>query len=50
MAAVSGGAGAARWAAITQRARSRAMPLAAVLIGAACGGGLYAGSRAWPRR
>jgi hypothetical protein len=34
-----------RWAALTRRARRPALPLAAVLIGAACGGGLYAGSQ-----
>jgi len=33
-----------RWAALTRRARRPGISLAAVLIGAACGGGLYVGS------
>jgi hypothetical protein len=41
---VAGTRAAARWAALTRRARRPGISLAAVLIGAACGGGLYAGS------
>jgi len=41
---VAGTGAAARWAALARRARRPGISLAAVLIGAACGGGLYAGS------
>jgi hypothetical protein len=41
--AVAGTGTASRWEALTRRARRPGISLAAVLIGAACGGGLYAG-------